>query len=347
MKRLISLFLSVVLCASLFACKKEEEKAEAEEATTAEVVKVEIDAPEKWTPEPEVEIDDSGESTVTPLFYKATDGEGNVVWLFGSIHIGREDFYPLPDYVMNAFNSADALAVEFDIVAFEEDEEALTDMVLMLMYDDGTTIRDHVDPEIYESAVEILKENNSYISYYDYFIASFWAELIDSLVYEEVGVYDMPDGIDEYLIGKAYKQNKPVLDVESAEYQYGMLADYCEELQEVLLYSAVDTYKNYDREQYLADLDLMLDLWAGGEGGALAEYLSEEVEFESEEEKRLYEEYNNAMTTVRNLNMADYAEEALLSGEEIFICVGAAHIVGEGALVDLLTERGYTVEQVK
>jgi uncharacterized protein YbaP (TraB family) len=44
--------------------------------------------------------------------------------------------------------------------------------------------------------------------------------------------------------------------------------------------------------------------------------------------------------------MADYAEEALKSGKEIFICVGAAHVVGEGAVADLLAQRGYTVELV-
>jgi uncharacterized protein YbaP (TraB family) len=45
--------------------------------------------------------------------------------------------------------------------------------------------------------------------------------------------------------------------------------------------------------------------------------------------------------------MADYAEEAVESGKEVFICVGAAHVVGEGAMADLLEERGYKVELVK
>jgi uncharacterized protein YbaP (TraB family) len=45
--------------------------------------------------------------------------------------------------------------------------------------------------------------------------------------------------------------------------------------------------------------------------------------------------------------MTEYAEEALKSGKEIFICVGAAHVVGEGAMAEQLRDLGYTVEIVR
>ena len=69
--------------------------------------------------------------------------------------------------------------------------------------------------------------------------------------------------------------------------------------------------------------------------------------FESEEEAALYAEYNDALVTQRNLSMTEYAVEALESGQELFICVGAAHVVGEGAMAELLREMGYTVELVR
>ena len=47
------------------------------------------------------------------------------------------------------------------------------------------------------------------------------------------------------------------------------------------------------------------------------------------------------------IQMTDFAEKALKDGDSVFICVGTAHIVGEGAMVDLLRDRGYTVEIVK
>ena len=45
--------------------------------------------------------------------------------------------------------------------------------------------------------------------------------------------------------------------------------------------------------------------------------------------------------------MTDYAEKALQTDKDVFICVGAAHIVGDGAIVDLLCERGYEVTKEK
>ena len=66
----------------------------------------------------------------------------------------------------------------------------------------------------------------------------------------------------------------------------------------------------------------------------------------TQEEKAVYEKYNQAMVTDRNNSMAQYAENALASGKEVFICVGAAHIVGDGAVADLLSQLGYTVERI-
>ena len=90
----------------------------------------------------------------------------------------------------------------------------------------------------------------------------------------------------------------------------------------------------------------LVDLWAGGDEEAFAAYLAEEDGFETEEDAKLSSEYNKVMITDRNIGMADFAEDALRSGDEVFICVGAAHIVGEGAMAQLLAQRGYTVELV-
>ena len=89
----------------------------------------------------------------------------------------------------------------------------------------------------------------------------------------------------------------------------------------------------------------MSDLWQSGDAEVLAKALSEDEVPETE--KELYEEYHKAMITDRNRAMTDFAEEALKSGDRVFICVGAAHVVGEGAMADLLASRGYTVTLVK
>lgn len=295
------------------------------------------------TPAPTPSPTPGGESSITPLLYKVTDSEGHVLWLFGSIHVGYDYFYPLPDYVLEAYESADAIAFEVDMKAFEEDMDVQMKTLALMVYQDGTTIKDHIDPELYDAAVKILKEAGYYNQYLDYYMPILWSSFIDSCFVEEMGL-DPDLGIDNHLLEKAYKDKKEVLEVESAEFQYQMMADFSPELQEILLGSSVGSYE--DMEASKADMQKLVDLWASGDEVAFGAYLSEEGEFASEEEKKLYEEYNNAMVVDRNISMTDYAENALKSNKEIFICVGAAHIVGDGAMAQLLAQRGYTVERV-
>jgi len=40
---------------------------------------------------------------------------GNVSYLFGSIHIGSQDMYPMSDRVIEAYQGSDELVVEIDI----------------------------------------------------------------------------------------------------------------------------------------------------------------------------------------------------------------------------------------
>ena len=143
MKRLLAWLLALVMCFILTACGP---------GTSDESVPpTEIHEQETETPTV------SQSSTVTPLLYRVTDDSGNTIWLFGSIHVGRENYYPLPDYVLDAFESADALAVEADIVAFEKDLGLQMTALSHLVYRDGSTIKDHISLELYEKAVEILK----------------------------------------------------------------------------------------------------------------------------------------------------------------------------------------------
>lgn len=50
----------------------------------------------------------------SPVFYKI-EYQQQQAYLLGSIHIGRQDFYPLAQHIESAFKQSDALVVEADI----------------------------------------------------------------------------------------------------------------------------------------------------------------------------------------------------------------------------------------
>ncbi|MBQ3099382.1 MAG: TraB/GumN family protein [Clostridia bacterium] len=331
-RKLMSVLLLLVLCITMTACSFKKNDA-------SDDIAVEDTEHDDFSQTDETEK----ESVITPLLYKVTNDTGNTVWLFGSIHIGEEYFYPLPEYVLNAFEDADALAVEFDIVAFSKDLIGQTQALSKLVYTDGTTIEDHISPELYAQAVEIFKENSFYLKTYDHYMPIFWSSNIDNALYAKYGA-DSKYGVDQHMIKLAYKEDKEVLDVESAELQYNMLAGFSDGLQELMLENSVEMF--YAEEAY-EEIQLLINSWAEGDAEGVEQISNAVPESLTEEELLLYEEYTNKLICERNLSMTDYAEQALISGNEIFICVGAAHIVGEGAMAELLAERGYTVEMIK
>ncbi len=327
-KRLLSLLLVFLLIFSFSACEKSK-----------------VDTVSEISSQSSVISESSEKNESTPLLYKVSDDKGNCVWLFGSIHVGDDYFYPLPEYVISAYEEADSLAVEFDITAYEKDYKAQMQSLKAFVYTDGTKITDHISEKTYEKAKAILKENNMYNSAMDYYFPAFWSSLIDNILYEKIDAnYDL--GIDRHMIDRAYKQKKKIHDIESAELQYSMMASFSTELQEMMLESSVTSYKIKFLTKH--QLKNMMKAWANGSEKNLVEQLNSEGSvFMSKEQKELYAEYTEKILYNRNITMTDWAESALNSGEKVFICVGAAHIVGDDAMADLLEKRGYKVEIIK
>ncbi len=370
-KRFLAIVLAMLMCLALFACdtsskKKDRDDDDSSSDVTSSVSEdsslddssddasdessdvssdTSTDTSTDTSADDESSSDDkdNGDSEgSSPLLYKVTDDNGNVIWLMGSIHVGREDYYPLPDYVMDAFEGSDVLAVEADIVAFENDSSAFESILMSMLYLDGSSIASHISAEIYEEAVEILTENNMYMSALEYYKPYMWYSFIDEFAMAKIENVDATLGIDRYFINLAYEDNMSIDEIESVEIQFNMFNSFSDEIMEVLLQDAIYSY--YNTEETQNGYDELMNIWASGDEDAFAEYLNQDSEFEDD---ALYKEYNDAMIVTRNENMADYAEDALASGEEVFICVGAAHVVGEGAMADLLGERGYTVELVR
>lgn len=323
----LAVFLILVLCLSLFGCGND--------VVVLDTTQPAAQPEETAAPSP---------STISPALYLVTDSEGHRLWLFGSIHVGTEDFYPLPDYVMDAYHGSDALAVEIDIIAVETNIFGQMELLKQLMYADGSSISQHIPAETYEKAVAILQENQLYSPALDLCLPVMWWSSIETLTYEKAGGH-AEYGIDLNLLQMAKKDQKTILEVESAEQQYGLMAGFSQPLQIMLLQSAVENYENIS--QAAEDIQATLKMWSSGDVEAFAAYLQQEESFENETEELLYQEYTDKLITQRNLSMTQHAEDALLSGQEVFLCVGAAHIIGEGAIAENLRQLGYTVELVQ
>ncbi|WP_042228224.1 TraB/GumN family protein, partial [Paenibacillus popilliae] len=76
----------------------------------------------------------------------------NTMYLFGSIHEGITDFYPLHPQVQAALQQADELIVEVNLL--DKAEIALAQE--QYTYRDGTTLKDHVSAATYDKAQQVF-----------------------------------------------------------------------------------------------------------------------------------------------------------------------------------------------
>ncbi|OZB90705.1 TraB/GumN family protein [Paenibacillus sp. XY044] len=254
---------------------------------------------------------------------------GNTVYLVGSMHIADDSFYPLRSEFEQAFAEADYLGVEIDL-SKAADEEQQSMIMKLGMYQDGTTLKDHVSKETYAKVGDILEQNGMKPDALDAFKPWVVETTISSLKSVMAG-YEATEGIDLYFIQKALERKIPIVELESYESQLGMFDQFSKELQEKNLNAALDNFDVLDDS-----MDQMADMWKKGDEKALLE-LTNSMAGDAE--------YNKAMLIDRNIGMADKIDGYLKSDKkaEYFIVVGAAHYLGEHGVIKLLEDKGYTV----
>ena len=300
------------------------------------------------TPEPTPEPTPLPDTKPLMWEVKAKQGEGHI-YLFGSIHVGGEGLYPLPDEIIEAYNSSDTLAVEFDTT------ELLTNFVVQLtlarklMYPEDDDITKHLSPETYELAVDFLKKNGQYSPVYDRYNIYFWSSLVDGIVFT-LSELDSDAGIDSYFLLKAHEDGKEILDIESLDFQLDLLSGQPDLLQDHMLRSSI-----LNMDVAIDSLLALFDAYRRGDEQELTSLLfsdSDDYELdelpaqEAEELARMIESYKYDMFTARNIAMAEKAETLLEEGRRVFYVVGTGHMLGEDGIVELLSDAGFTVTQV-
>ena len=274
-----------------------------------------------------------------PLLWRATSPAGNSIYLFGSIHAATPDIYPLPRFIMDAFNRSDYLAVEIDMLHEPSIEEAVA-MLIPLMYDDDRSVVDDIGWELRQRADSIFAQYGM-PWFGDMFKPAMWWVALTQLAVDLAG-WSAEYGIDMYFMRRAAARNMPILEVESAESQTQMMANFSMPLQIALLEDIVMAFEDIDSGIY-EEVDL-LDMWLRGDYNMILQASNEEY---SRLGQTLAAEYHNAMMTQRDIHMTQVAREYMAAGMNVFFMVGLMHFIVEGGIIDLLEEGGYTVERIK
>ena len=286
----------------------------------------------------------SGNEKVTPLLYEVTkEGSDNKIYLFGSIHVANTSKMEFPDYLINAYNNSNYIACEFNSIEYQNNQENTLNDVMKMMYQDGTTIKDHLDSKTYEKLVNFLKSKKNYSELYDVYKPFFFESLLSLQLAKDAKI-NTNDGIDEYFLKKATSDKKNILEVESPSFQIDLSISFDDSLYEIMFNETID---DYDKEvQNLKDL---YSAWSEGNEEKLLKLIDdglEEKDKYSKEEIKMIEDYNKKMLDDRNKGMTEKAIEYFNSKKDVFYMVGAAHIIGENGIAKSLEQKGYTIKRV-
>jgi uncharacterized protein YbaP (TraB family) len=275
---------------------------------------------------------EAGESGKKNFLWKARSGSGTA-YLFGSVHLAKPDFYPLPSRIEESFNEADALALEAD-PANEADPDLRKRMLLAALYANGDTLRQHLSKETYDLAAMEMKEIGLPIEQFGRIKPWFLALTIEILELQRLG-YNPEYGIDRYFAGKA-RGRKKIVELESFDYQLRLLNGFTDREQELFLLYTIRDLKTVGKE-----LDLLIHAWRTGDAKAMESIVTQTVN-ESPELLPVFEK----LFYRRNREMADKIAGFLKSKDTYFVVVGAAHLAGKQGIIELLKGKGYKVEQL-
>lgn len=288
---------------------------------------------------------------------------GNTAYLLGSVHLADYDIYPFSNKILEAYASADYLGVEIDLFNPAVDGNAI--LAKYGIYNDGTTLKDHVSEETYQKTVQICSAfgmTEDVVAMYEpwalYIIFSSYANSA-SETDEEANLAKYL-GIDMKFMIDAYSYGKPVIELEGYELQMSILDSFSDELQETLLNNTMDSLAHVQDGNESLDsilLDVILDYWHDGDvegfmkniAPLLAASESTVADDVDDKAQALNKEYNTKIFTERDTKMAEKIDQFLRAegSTTYFIVVGTGHYISNHSVLDILKEKGYEINQIK
>lgn len=293
------------------------------------------------------------EATATPLLYEVTkNDEDTKIYLFGSIHAADDRAYPMQDKIVEAYNNSEYLAVELDLIALQKDLNMQFELVMSFLCENGKTLKDYLSDEGYEIIIKYMKDNGIYNEIYEMYRPGLIYSLISNVTVDKSKL-DVNKGIDMYFLSEAKDDNKQILEIESAQMQYNLLASMPDELYEFIILSYIA-----QEEQEVKGLKDLYEGWLEGNIDGLIdnnddldidkikEGLTEEEKVEFDKSLELLNTFNDALINNRNTDMTSVVDNYFKEGKNVFVVVGAAHIVGENGLANELAKLGYEVKLI-
>ena len=283
------------------------------------------------------------------LLWKA-EGNGNTLYLLGSIHTDRNNLYPFHKQLRDIITGAELAAFELDF----NDQDGLAEFTTMQVYSDGTTLKDHISSELYQKVVDALVPMGIPEEQTAMFKPWALANSFTALAAMDETTSDNAMAIDLYVNSKASNAGIPVAGIETYAFQGSIFEDLSAEYQENYLALTLALFQGVDIEgleeetqttaqNQNATMDEWMEQWKARDTEGFANsYPKDELMAEDSDE------FNHKLFEGRDPNLTAWADSWLKQegSHTGLMTVGAGHMIGKTGVVQGLKDLGYTVEVV-
>lgn len=262
--------------------------------------------------------------------WRVTSGN-NTVYLGGTVHLLRPSDYPLPEEYDRAYSASEELYFETDLSSMG-DISVQTQMLQMLTYNDDRSLKTVLNKEAYNALSEYTAQIGMPMMMMEKFKPGMVVSTLQVLEFQRIGF--TPQGVDAHFNTRAMADSKSLGALETITDQIGFLASMGEGNEsEFIMMSLQDLAETNQL------MDEMIQAWRDGDIGKLNEMFIVDMR---EQAPDLYD----SLLRLRNLNWLPQVEQMLRDSDTEFVLVGAAHLVGQDGLLELLRDKGYQVQQL-
>lgn len=265
------------------------------------------------------------------VFYKINN-KGNTAYLFGTIHLGNVDMYPIHHSRIQALIESDMVLPELNLL----DENTLMEVGASQFRTDGSELKDEIGEELFNRLSEVFV--NLGVTEEVLNSMETWAVInnLSNLIMLSENPTAPLLGIDMYILTNSLFLGKEVNPLESVETQMNTLDEYYRNFAEESRETIEELLNSLDDEEVIketkVELDSMMKAWEEGDEKVIIEM------FEDDESSQI-------LVKERDPEMAKKIKELLeRDGENTyFVIVGSGHYSPEGSVLAYLKDYGFEI----
>lgn len=264
-----------------------------------------------------------------PALWRLADSD-TTIYIFGTLHVMEADLPWFSPNAAKAFAESKVLIVELDDT---ELQKAGPLFAAAARLPNTTNLRMVVGNGLYNDVERISKQLGVPVNAFSQARPWFTAMSLGVGAMVRAG-YNPASGADKALLAAAEEAHKPVVSLETAEFQAGLFEGLPADAEKILL---IETLKEVGHMKQ--SFGAMQDAWMAGDPEKLATLINGTlVSNPALAERMLY---------ARNRDWQDKMMQLLDNPGSFFVAVGAGHLGGEGSMIALIRADGIPVNRVE